>query len=178
VACVAGWIRHAFWIGIVSLGGLLFGPVSRLLDAVRRYETRQVLRRCAAVGTDVRLRQPVTIYHPEGLRIGSQVDIGEFVHIRANGGVTIGSRVLIASHVAITSRAHPLTPPRFGVTDDAPIRIEDDVWIGAGAIVLPGVTIGKGAVVAAGAVVSNDVPPMTVVAGVPARALKEIGQRV
>jgi len=104
------------------------------------------------------------------------VDIGEFSHLRASGGLTIGSRVLIAAHVVITTRTHPVTPPRFGVTRDAPVRIEDDVWIGAGAIVLPGVTIGRAAVVAAGAVVTRDVEAMTVVAGVPARVVRRVAE--
>lgn len=155
----------------------LIERASRLLAAVRRHESRRMLHRCAAVGREVRLRHPVVIYHPEGLRLGNEIDIGEFVHIRANGGVTIGDRVLIASHVVITSRAHPIALPRFGVIEDAPVRINDDVWIGAGAIILPGVSVGKGAVVAAGAVVTRDVPPMTVVAGVPARVLKELEER-
>jgi galactoside O-acetyltransferase len=145
------------------------------LASAQRDEQEQLRSKIATVGTAVRLRQPLVILHPEGLRIGSQVDIGEFVHIRANGGVTIGDRVLIASHAIITSREHPIALPRYGVTKDAPVRIEDDVWIGAGAIVLPGVSIGKGAVVAAGAVVTTDVPAMTVVAGVPARVLKQVG---
>jgi acetyltransferase-like isoleucine patch superfamily enzyme len=116
---------------------------------------------------------PVVIYAPEQLELGDQIDIGEFTHIRANGGVRIGSRVLIASHVVIASRAHPVTVPRYGVVEDAPIVIEDDVWIGAGAIVLPGVTVGYGAIIGAGAVVTRSVEPRTVVGGVPA---KQIGQ--
>jgi acetyltransferase-like isoleucine patch superfamily enzyme len=116
---------------------------------------------------------PVTIYAPEQLEMGDEVDIGEFTHIRANGGVRIGNRVLIASHVVITSRAHPVTLPRYGVIEDAPIAIEDDVWIGAGAIILPGVTVGRGAVVAAGAVVTKSIEPYTIMGGVPA---KQIGQ--
>jgi acetyltransferase-like isoleucine patch superfamily enzyme len=120
----------------------------------------------------VRLRAPVTIYHPDSLTLGNQIDIGEYTHIRASGGVTIGDRVLIASHVVITSRTHPIGLPRWGVTKDQPIVIEDDVWIGASAIVLPGVTIGRGSVIAAGAVVTTSVPPMSVVGGVPARPLR------
>ncbi len=114
---------------------------------------------------------PVVIYHPSALEIGSHVDIGEFTHIRASGGVHIGDRVLIAAHVVITSRQHPRDIPRYGHVLDAPVRIEDDVWIGAGAIVLPGITVGRGAVVGAGAVVTKDVPPFGIVGGVPARAI-------
>jgi len=117
---------------------------------------------------------PVVIYDPQHLEFGDQVDVGEFTHIRANGGITIGSRVLVAASVTITTRQHPLELPRWGVTTDAPIAIGDDVWIGAGAVILPGVTIGTGAVIAAGAVVTSSVDPFTVVAGVPARPIKTI----
>lgn len=135
----------------------------------------RLLAQCKRRGL-VRLRMPVVIYAPERLEFGDQVDVGEFTHIRANGGVRIGSRVLIAANVTITTREHPVALPRWGVTKDAPIVIEDDVWIGAGAIVLPGVTIGRGAVIAAGAVVTADVPPFTVAGGVPARTIKEVPQ--
>lgn len=141
---------------------------TQALDAVR------LLHRCAVVGEQVRLRMPVIIYHPDQLRLGSRIDIGEFTHIRASGGITIGNGVLIASHVVITSRAHPVELPRYGVAEDAPVVIEDDVWIGAGAIVLPGVTIGRGAIVAAGAVVTRAVAPGTIVAGVPAALRREV----
>jgi acetyltransferase-like isoleucine patch superfamily enzyme len=147
---------------------------ARFVRAVQRYEAQRVLQSCRTVGTSVRLRMPVTVYHPESLSFGDHVDIGEFVVIRASGGVTIGNRVLVAAHAVISSRQHPTALPRWGVTEDAPIAIEDDVWIGAGAIVLPGVRIGTGAVIAAGAVVTTDVAPMTVVGGVPARVIKDI----
>jgi acetyltransferase-like isoleucine patch superfamily enzyme len=135
-------------------------------------EASRLVARCKRAG-NVRLRMPVVIYAPERLELGDQVDIGEFTHIRANGGVRIGSRVLLAAHVVIASRAHPTELPRWGITKDAPIVIGDDVWIGASAVVLPGVTIGEGAIVAAGAVVTHSVDPFTIVAGVPA---KEIGK--
>lgn len=135
-----------------------------------------ILSRCAAVGSDVRLRMPVVVYHPEGLSLGSSVDIGEFVVLRASGGLRIGDRVLIAAHAVVTTRGHPDDPPRFGRVVDAPIVIEDDVWIGAGAVVLPGVTVGRGAIVGAGAVVTQDVLPLTVVGGVPARVIRELAE--
>jgi acetyltransferase-like isoleucine patch superfamily enzyme len=152
----------------------LIGVAVRITRRTRQYEADQLLLRCAAVGQRVRLRMPLTIYQPEQLRLGDQVEIGEYVHIRAAAGLTIGSRVLIATHAVLTTRGHPRALPRFGVVEDAPIAIGDDVWIGAGAIVLPGVTIGSGAIVAAGAVVTRSVEAMTIVAGVPAVVIGEV----
>ena len=146
------------------------------LARVREHEARRMLQRCRARGANVRLRMPVTIYHPEQLTLGTRVDIGEYTHIRASGGVTIGDGVLIAAGAVITSREHPSQTPRFGVTVDAPVVIEDEAWIGAGAIVLPGVTIGRGAIVGAGAVVTSSVAPFTIVGGVPARPIGMVPQ--
>ncbi len=151
--------------------GWLFDAAARFSARLRDHEGRQLLRRCQASGVTVRLRMPVTIYDPGRLTLGDRVDIGEYTHIRANGGVTIGSGVLIAAGVIITSREHPVALPRFAVTADAPVIVGDDVWIGAGAVILPGVTIGRGAVVAAGAVVTKAVEPFTIVGGVPARVI-------
>src|SRR5438552_13602410 len=106
------------------------GVIRRLIGAASSacirlasaHDARRLLANCQRAG-EVRLRMPVNIYAPEHLEMGDQVDIGEFTHIRANGGIRIGSRVLIASHVVITSRAHPVTLPRYGVTEDAPVII-------------------------------------------------------
>lgn len=139
---------------------------------LEEYRAQAILKRCVRVGKEVRLRMPVVVYSPENLSIGSQVDIGEFVVLRANGGMRIGDRVLIAAHATLTTRGHPILPPRFGHTVDAPIVIEDDVWVGAAAVVLPGVTIGRGSIVGAGAVVTRDVPADTIVGGVPSRPIR------
>ena len=152
----------------------MIGAIANWITKVaERHAAATLLRRATCRG-DVRLRMPVVIYEPEKIEFGDRVDIGEFTHIRANGGITIGSRVLIAANVTITTREHPVELPRWGVTKDAPITIGDDVWIGAGAVILPGVTIGTGAVIAAGAVVTSSVDPFTVVAGVPARPIKTV----
>jgi maltose O-acetyltransferase len=158
--------------------GWIYAAAERLLLRLRQRRADLMLQRCRAVGANVRLRMPVTIYHPEQLTLGSQIDIGEYTHIRASGGITIGSRVLIAASVVISSREHPTPLPRFAVTVDAPIDIADDVWIGAGAVILPGVTIGRGAIVGAGAVVTRAVAPFTVVGGVPARQIGTVPQEI
>jgi acetyltransferase-like isoleucine patch superfamily enzyme len=113
------------------------------------------------------------------IRIGRDSLIGEYTVIRGQGGVTIGDRVytspgtqIIAVNHVFDDAARPFVEQ--GITAEG-IVIEDDVWLGSAAIVTDGVRIGRGAVVAAGAVVTKDVPPHTVVGGVPARVLREVG---
>jgi acetyltransferase-like isoleucine patch superfamily enzyme len=152
---------------------------SACLRLAAEHDAARLLAQCRRTAAGhVRLRMPVVIYEPGRLELGHTIDIGEFTHIRANGGVRIGDRVLIAARVTITSRTHPVPLPRAHVNEDSAIVIEDDVWLGAGAIVLPGVTIGRGAIVAAGAVVTKSVEPFTVVAGVPARPIGTIPQPI
>jgi acetyltransferase-like isoleucine patch superfamily enzyme len=113
-----------------------------------------------------------------GIKIGRNSLIGEYSVIRGQGGVTIGDRVYTSPFTQIVAVNHVYDDPRRpfveqGITAEG-IIIEDDVWLGSGAVVTDGVRIGQGAVVAAGAVVTKDVPPHTVVAGVPARIVKTI----
>jgi len=112
------------------------------------------------------------------IHIGRDSLIGELNVLRGQGGITIGDRVYTAPFVQLLAVNHIYSDPmrpmiEQGITAEG-ITIEDDVWIGAGAIVTDGVRIGKGAVVAAGAVVTKDVMAHTVVGGVPARLIKEI----
>ncbi|MGQ9502985.1 MAG: acyltransferase [Anaerolineae bacterium] len=116
-----------------------------------------------------------------GITIGRDSLIGEFNVIRGQGGVTIGDRVYTSPLVQIAAVNHVFDDPNRpfveqGITAQG-ITIEDDVWIGAGAVITDGVTIGRGAVVAAGAVVTSDVPPHTVVAGIPARIIRQVGEK-
>ena len=96
-------------------------------------------------------------------------------YIDATGGISIGDDVSIAHAVTIMSTNHRFDDPDENIRDQgvvaAPTRIENDVWIGAGARIMAGVTIGSGSVVAAGAIVTKDVPARSVVAGVPARVI-------
>ena len=114
------------------------------------------------------------IYHPECISFGSRVDVGENVVMRGGGGIYIGNDVLIAAGATLASQGHPICPPRWGRVVSKPVRIGNEVWIGANATILPGVTIGDGSIVAAGAVVTHDVPSFSIVAGVPARVIRTI----
>ncbi|HLF01758.1 MAG TPA: acyltransferase [Anaerolineales bacterium] len=113
-----------------------------------------------------------------GIKVGRDSLIGEYTVIRGQGGVSIGDRVYTSPFTQIIAVNHVFDDPdrpfvEQGITAEG-VVIEDDVWLGAGAVVTDGVRIGKGSVVAAGAVVTKDVPPHTVVAGVPARPIKSI----
>lgn len=113
-----------------------------------------------------------------GIRIGRDSLIGEYTVIRGQGGVTIGDRVYTSPMTQLIAVNHVFNDPdqpfiHQGITAQG-IVIEDDVWLGANAVVTDGVRVGKGAVVAASAVVTQDVPPHTVVAGVPARVIRQI----
>jgi acetyltransferase-like isoleucine patch superfamily enzyme len=91
--------------------------------------------------------------------------------------VAIGNRVFIAPNVVISPVTHPLFPSERKQLIIGKITIEDDVWIGANAVILPGVTLHRGAVIGAGAVVKHDVPEYTVVGGVPAKEIKKINPK-
>jgi len=114
-----------------------------------------------------------------GIKIGKDSLVGEYSVIRGQGGVSIGDRVYTSPFTQIIAVNHVFDDPdqpfvEQGITAEG-IVIDDDVWLGAGAVITDGITVGKGAVVAAGAVVTNNVPPHTVVGGVPARVIKTIG---
>jgi acetyltransferase-like isoleucine patch superfamily enzyme len=113
-----------------------------------------------------------------GISIGEHSLIGEYNVIRGQGGVTIGNRVYTSPMVQIVAVDHVFDNPARPFTEQGitarGITIEDDVWIGSGAVVTDGTTIGRGAVVAAGSVVTRDVPPGTLVGGVPATRIRRL----
>ncbi len=115
-------------------------------------------------------------YYRGTLRIGDQSWVGQDCFLHAAGNITIGRAVGIGPAVKILTSWHAeagrAKPILFSPIEFAPVVVEDDADIGVGAIVLPGVTVGRGAQIGAGAVVSKDVPPFAVVAGTPARILR------
>ena len=108
--------------------------------------------------------------------IGDHTRIG--LHNTIIGPVTIGCHVNLAQGITVTALNHNFEDSDKRIDEQgvstAPVIIEDDIWIGANAVILPGVTIGNHSVVAAGAVVTKDIPPHSLVAGVPAKIIKQI----
>ena len=113
-----------------------------------------------------------TIYPPFYTDHGLNLDLGERVFVNQGctfldyAGITIGQRTMVAPNVTFITMGHPVDPDerRIWLTG-APIAVEENVWIGAGATILPGVTIGKDSVISAGAVVADDVAPASLVSG-------------
>ena len=116
--------------------------------------------------------------HAYGISVGRNFMINGGAFLYGRGGLTIGDYVMIGPNVAIVSSQHrfddPRVPMMFLGHREAPVTIGSDVWIGANAVVLPGVTIADGTVVSAGAVVTADTEPYSIVGGIPA---KRIGER-
>lgn len=148
-------------------------------DACIRHVMSRGSRGHIAIGGRAQIARGVIVESWGGrVTIGERVYLGPYAVIYGHGGVDIGDDTLVAMHVCIVSSNHAV-PPRsrkiqFEGDELLPTKIGCDVWLGAGATVLGGVTIGDGCVVGAGAVVTRDLPPFSIAHGVPARVT---GQR-
>lgn len=149
-------------------------PHDPLSSWIKRY---LLIWRGARIGAKPKIWRDVWIDDYRKLTIGSNVSIGKSAMLQCIGGVTIGNNVMIAHGSQIISAGHHITAThetmRFSGLSASSVVLEDDVWVGAGAIVLPGVTIHKGAVIAAGAVVTKDVEAGAIVAGIPAIPIRK-----
>lgn len=127
------------------------------------------------VGESFTLIPPFYADYGLNITVGRTVFIGPECAFTGHAPIDIADRVMIAHKVNLVTAGHPVEPEkRRDHITAAPIRIDTDVWIGAAATILPGVHVGAGAVVAAGAVVTHDVPPATLVAGVPATVIRRL----
>lgn len=124
------------------------------------------------------IQSGVTIVHSDRLRVGKHFACNTGTYIGAAGGITIGDYVLLGTNVTITSGVHPThgrTPPIWQrPVEYKPVVIEDDVWLGAGVVILPGVTVRRGTVVGANSVVTKNTEEYAIYVGAPAR---KIGSR-
>ena len=126
----------------------------------------------AKVGKGVVLKPSINVKYPWNLRIGDHCWIGEGAWLDSLAPITIGHHVCISQGSYLCTGNHDWSDPAFGLIVK-PIVVEDGVWIGARALVMPGVTLGSHSVVTAGSVVTGDTEPRMIYAGNPARALKK-----
>jgi carbonic anhydrase/acetyltransferase-like protein (isoleucine patch superfamily) len=159
--------RQAHW---ARVAGATFAPTAYVAAEAAIFTTHLVLGEQSWIAGHALVRGDV--------EFGAHTTVNPYAMI--SGKVRCGDGVRIASHVSIVGFNHgfddPTVPIHVQKHESLGITIEDDVWIGANAVVLDGVTVGKGAVIAAGAVVSKDVPPLAIVGGVPAKVVRYRGQ--
>lgn len=193
-----GWIRLAWEVGLTRL----FQPGARLIrrPLYLRGARNIAFGRRMTIGRGARI-EAFGASDEINISFGTDVEINDYVHIGSVRRVAIGDRVLIASRVFITDHNHgaysdrdvemqylrpegmatdvatidpsaPSVPPGKRPLSIAPVTICDDVWLGEGVAVLPGVTIGAGSIVGANAVVTRDIPPACIAVGIPARVVR------
>ena len=143
-----------------------------LLGFIPSHIIRKIIFKLAGIkiGRRSTLHIGARFYQPKNISIGQGTIIGDHATLDGRAQLTIGNHVDIASEVMILNAEHDLSSPNFSSIEE-PVEIKDFCFIGPRAIILPGVTIGRGAVVAAGAVVTKDVPELSIVGGVPAREI-------
>ena len=148
----------------------------QLNNATNPDEIRSILSKIIGKKID----KTTTVFTPFHTNFGLFITIGKNVFVNHGcsfldlGGITIEDDVLIGPNVQLITENHPTNPSERKNLDLKAILIQKNAWIGAGAIVLPGVTVGENSVVAAGSVVTKDIPANTVVGGVPAKFIKSI----
>jgi maltose O-acetyltransferase len=167
IAKVSAYVReHALNAFSGVQGAAIFTPaLRRALFRMAGYK----------LGGDVRINQGVFI-GARDIVFGSDVLVGARCHLGGGGRIVLGDGVTLSPNVSLTTSTHTIGGPakRCGEHHCADIVVERGCWIGIGAVILPGVTIGTGAVVAAGSVVTRSLPPNGLYAGAPARLVREV----
>lgn len=164
-----------------------FGKLSDVLENARRItaelnlsfhtpEEVRVLIRClgAEIDSTATVRTPFYTDFGKFLRIGPRTFINQLCCFMDRGGIRIDKDVKIGPRVNLITENHGLAPDERHILTSHGIHIKRNVWIGAAATIMPGVTVGENSVVAAGAVVTRDVPDNVVVAGIPAKIIKKL----
>lgn len=162
----------------MTLVGKLLAFLDRVAIGGRRRLRRQYYRhRFRRMGTGCNIEEGVLITAPENIVFGNYVNLNERVILQScdRAAIELGNYVTLSYDVLVLTGGYDLNGDReLRIHHSAAVVIEDHVWIGVRAVILPGVRIGEGAVVAAGSVVTRDVAAYTLVAGVPARVIRQL----
>lgn len=147
-------------------------------DITKRLRGWHYANLLASAGNGLKITAGVKLANPRNITIGDNCYLGDGVQLYAwNERITIGNNVLIAAGAQIITRKHGFGDINLPISEQGyvnePVVIQDNVWIGFRAIILSGVTIGEGSIVGAGAVVTKDVAPYSIVGGVPARVIRK-----
>lgn len=158
----------------VKVGALNAIPYERAEERAAAFEDL-----LAAVGEETFIRTPFYCDYGDGISIGARTFVNFNCTMLDGAPISIGDECMLASGVQLITATHPVDPAlRLATWEQAlPVTLGDGVWLGAGAIVCPGVSIGEGSVVGAGSVVTRDVPAGVVAYGNPARIAREVGDR-
>ncbi|WP_162591433.1 acyltransferase [Variovorax sp. PBL-E5] len=144
----------------------------KLGSLIQEAESAWTLSTLRSCGSSVRIDRRVFIWGTDRMDVGSNVDINGYTVIYAAGGVRIHDNALIGANCVITSVTHPIDPAERHQLVFSPVELQSNCWLGAGTMVMPGVTIGKNSIIAAGSVVTKDVPDNCICAGVPAKIMR------
>jgi acetyltransferase-like isoleucine patch superfamily enzyme len=154
--------------------GVLEDEAHKWGDMLERNRLARLKRRLGACGQDITLRPGVQILNPEQVHFGNHIALGYHTILHGRGGITLEDFALLGDNIVLATSSHPTEQFHFHNTWQKPIHIGENAWLGAGVIVLPGVTIGANAAIGAGAVVTQDIPPDSVAVGVPARVIQTL----
>ncbi len=165
--------RRCLWLGSGSV--LEYGCRLRCLS-----QDGIVIGERVTIGKYALIECTSVLWHlGRGLSVGDDSSIGDYSFIGCAGGVTIGNNVLMGPYVSFHSQNHRFAdngqPIRLQGVSERGITVEDDCWLGSGATILDGVTVGRGSIVAAGAVVTKSFPAMSIIGGVPATRIGDRG---
>lgn len=160
---------HSF---IWSLTTVFSGPAAVLFRYLSFSARVASFDKNSYIGTHVILK------NIQNMEVGENFSLHDLSYLDAQGGIKIGNNVSIAHNCSLITFNHTWDnhdlPIKYNPTLEAPITIEDDVWVGCGVRIMPGVVLGSRSVIAAGSVVVKDVPPNTLVGGIPAKVIKNI----
>lgn len=164
---VGTYLKNIYWFYVNWLAGSVLNEIP--FTTLRMAVYRSIV---GSIGVNSTLSRGVEFFNPKRLKIGDNSHINKKCFLDARGYCYIGNSVSISHQAMILTATHDINSKNFAEMHKS-VRIDDYVWVGARATILPGVTIGRGAVVAAGSVVTRDVPAGAVVYGVPARQMGE-----